>query len=297
MDTDALKAFVAINDNQSFTLAAEQLHITQPAISKRINALESQLDTQLFDRIGRDIRLTEAGKQLLPIALRILDDLNEAKRSIKALNEGVTGELSLGISHHIGLHRLPPVLKKFSKAYPEVHLDIEFMDSEEAYHAVLHGQLDIGVITLEPDAQTHNKGLFRETIWLDQLKVIVAKDHELAKEKTISLTRLNQYNAILPGLNTYTGQIVANLFKENHLILPTSMSTNYLETIKMMVEIGLGWSVLPVSMLDEKLTAIEIKNHQLERQLGYVYHSKRSLSNAAKAFITALKEHKVANKN
>ncbi len=96
---------------------------------------------------------------------------------------------------------------------------------------------------------------------------------------------------LVTNQDTYTGQIVAALFDSQQLKLGTTMSTNYLETIKMMVSIGLGWSVLPATMFDDGLKAIEIKGTPLQRPLGYVYHRNRTLSNAAAAMIDALQDH------
>ena len=148
MDIDSLQAFIAVAENQSFSLAAEHLYLTQPAISKRIAALESELDTRLFDRIGRKVELTESGNALLPRARNILLDVEDSRRAISNLSGKITGKLSIGTSHHIGLHRLPPVLRSFTKKYPEVELDLHFMDSEEACQAVAHGDLELGIVTL-----------------------------------------------------------------------------------------------------------------------------------------------------
>lgn len=285
METQNLQAFVEVASSKSFSAAAEALHITQPAVSKRIAALESQLDCKLFDRISRTVQLTEAGTALLPRAERILNAVQEAKRSIVDLQGEVSGELSIGISHHIGLHRLPPVLQAFNQRYPKVHFDIDFMDSEEAYEQVMHGRIELGVVTLDP---TESSPLMRQPVWQDDLVVVIAPAHPLAVLESVNLATLSQFTAILPGLNTYTGQIIKALFQQHGLKLDVSMETNYLETIKMMVSIGLGWSVLPHRMIDDGLKTLDIADIKLQRTLGYVFHQNRSLSNAANAFVAAL---------
>ena len=248
--------------------------------------LESQLDSKLFDRIGRTVQLTEAGAALLPQAEHILQAVRDAKRSIDDLQGEIAGNLSIGISHHIGLHRLPPVLKAFTERYPKVHFDIAFMDSEEAYEQVTHGRIELGVVTLDP---TGNSPLTSQAVWQDNLVVTVAPGHALMRVDKPDLTTLSQYRAILPGLNTYTGQIIKTLFQQYKLKLDISMSTNYLETLKMMVSIGLGWSVLPETMIDNHVRTLDIADLNLHRTLGYVHHHNRSLSNAANAFVAALK--------
>lgn len=280
-----MQAFLAVADSGSFSIAAEELHLTQPAVSKRIAALESQLDSPLFDRLGRTVQLTEAGRALLPQAHNILRAVQQARRSIDDLQGEVSGTLSLGISHHIGLHRLPPVLEAFSKRYPRVRFDIQFMDSEEAYEQINLGRIELGVVTLAPAG---SNPLQRRPIWHDQLLIAVSRHHPLASATSVELDVLSQHTAILPGLNTYTGQIVKALFREHALRLDVSMETNYLETIKMMVSIGLGWSVLPHTMIDDSIHPLTLSGVSLQRILGCVYHPERSLSNAANAFVEAL---------
>lgn len=285
MDTQLLQAFAAVAEAGSFSTAAEELHLTQPAVSKRIALLESQLDCSLFDRIGRQITLTEAGRALLPHAQLVLQELRAAKRHIQDLRGGVTGLLTMGISHHMGLHRLPDVLKTFTQQYPQVRLDIDFLDSEEAYERVLLGEVELGVITLAPEEKP---SLQQIAIWQDELVVAVARNHPLAKQTRVGAKALSEYRAILPGLNTYTGRIVKGLFEAQKLPLDVSMSTNYLETIKVMVSIGLGWSVLPKTLIDQSLCGLHLIGQKMSRDLGVVMHRERSLSNAANAFLHLL---------
>ena len=105
MDLANLQTFIAIAEQRSFSLAGERLHVTQPAISKRIASLEEQLGIRLFDRIGRETRLTEAGRALLPRAYRIVNELDDARRALNNLSGTVSGRLSVATSHHIGLRR------------------------------------------------------------------------------------------------------------------------------------------------------------------------------------------------
>lgn len=285
MDSQTLKAFVAVAEAGSFSLGAEKLHLTQSAASKRISQLEGQLNVRLFDRIARQVTLTEAGRALLPRAKRILQELDEARQAIRDLSGGVAGPLRLCISHHLGLHRLPPVLKSFATKYPQVELDVDFMDSEKAYEAILRGEFEVGVITL---ALNENPKIESMHIWDDPLVFVCAHEHPLARSANPTLKALSRYPAILPGMNTYTGRILKQFFDNEGVPLKSPMSTNYLETIRMMVSVGLGWSVLPATL------AKELHNFQLpvpfiKRELGFIHHKEKSLSNAANAFIVHLK--------
>ena len=136
MDTLALESFVAVADEGSFSRAAERLFVTQPAVSKRISGLEEDLGVALFDRLGRQLSLTEAGSTLLVSARRILSDIADSRDAIHSLGDQVAGRLRLATSHHIGIHRLPPVLKAFTQRYPNVALDLLFLDSELAIDKV-----------------------------------------------------------------------------------------------------------------------------------------------------------------
>lgn len=285
MDIDALQAFVAVAENHSFSHAAEHLYLTQPAVSKRIAALESELNTRLFDRIGRKVELTESGNALLPRARNILLDVEDSRRAISNLSGKITGKLSIGTSHHIGLHRLPPILRSFTKQYPEVELDLHFMDSEEACQAVEHGDLELGIVTLPLNTPDD---LHAEFIWPDPLAVVVHKNHILAKRQNLTLAALAEEPAILPTHGTYTREIIEQTIQPEGLDLNIRLATNYLETIKMMVSISLGWSVLPCSMLNKELTVLSVKGLKLERRLGAVWHKNRTLSNSAQAMLSQL---------
>lgn len=285
MDIAALKAFTAVADAGSFSAAAEQLFLTQPAISKRIAALESELDAKLFDRIGRTITLTEAGCALLPRAQHILVELEDSVRAISNLTGEVHGTLRFATSHHIGLHRLPPALKRFTQEYPQVRLDIRFMDSEEACTAVEHGELELGIVTLPPAPSAN---LTTEVVWQDPLGIMVSSHHPLAASSDVQLSELARHPAILPAANTYTRQIAERAFEALGLKLDVALSTNYLETIKMLTSVGIGWSLLPITMLDARTRKLPVRELSLQRSLGIVYHRERTLSNAARALIRQL---------
>jgi DNA-binding transcriptional LysR family regulator len=285
VDTQNLRAFLLVAESGSFSKAAKRLHLTQPAVSKRIAQLEAQLNVSLFDRIGRRISTTEAGEALLPHARAVHLELQAAQQSVRDLAGEVRGRLRLATSHHIGLHRLPPLLSFFSKAFPAVQLDIDFMDSEKAYELTLQGEVELAVVTLAPSSIVN---IVTRPIWLDPLDFMVQEGTQLTRKKALGLKELSQHPAILPGLNTYTGQIVKSLFEQRSLPIQIAITTNYLETIRMMASVGLGWTVLPRSMRDPSLATLPIRDARIERTLGAIHHEGRSLSRAAQAFIEAL---------
>lgn len=287
MDLPDLETFVAVAECRSFSRAGERLHLTQPAVSKRIQALEASLATPLFDRVGKQVELTHGGRLLLPRARSLLTGMADTRRLLLNLSEQVAGSLHLATSHHVGLHRLAPVLKAFSDRYRDVQLDIRFEDSEAAHDLVRRGDSELAVVTLDPAGAS---GLDSVPLWDDPLVFLVAGDHPLAARRSITLSELADHPAILPGLATYTGRIVAELFASRGIALTSHLSTNYLETISMLAGIGLGWSVLPTSMLTGALVALETDAPPLSRTLGCVTNPTRTRSNAADAFLNVLAE-------
>ncbi len=285
MDTQSLQAFLAVAESGSFSRAAEQLHLTQPAVSKRIAVLETQIDARLFDRIGRGISLTEAGRLLLPRARQILVMVDDSRRALGNLEGSVAGSLTLATSHHIGLHRLPPLLKAYTRTHPEVRLDLHFLDSEEAYQGVLDGSLEIAVVTLAPHPDPQLEVV---PVWVDRLDFVCASDHPLAVRGRLALHELCEFDAVLPGPLTFTRGLIEARFAAAGLRLPVALSTNYLETLKMMTSIGLGWSLLPERLVAGELHALTIDHPPIHRPLGYIVHRSRTLSNAARAMLALL---------
>jgi DNA-binding transcriptional LysR family regulator len=242
---------------------------------------------KLFDRVGKRVYLTEAGALLQPRARALLSEISDTEMVLRNLHRRVDGRLAMATSHHVGLHRLAPVLKAFTQRHPDAVLDIEFVDSEAAHELVRSGGTELAVVTLAP---VIDPALAYERLWRDPLAFVAAGDHRLCGERNISLERLATYPAILPGLGTYTGRIVAERFARAALPLRTAMATNYLETIGMLVGIGLGWSVLPATMIRPPLARLDVDCELLGRDLGAVTNPARTLSNPARAFLSVLRE-------
>ncbi len=285
MDFNSLQAFLAVAETGSFSRAAQRLYLTQPAVSKRLATLEDELGLTLFDRVGRRVSLTHAGEVLLPRARELLLQAQDLKHLASELTEEVSGPLVLGTSHHIGLHRLPDVLRHYRNAYPDVQLDIRFMDSEAACRSVEKGDLEVAIVTL-PNNPPDN--LRTRELWQDELCFVAAPEHELAGTEQLSLKQLTRFPAVLPGPTTYTRSILEEALRKQHLDITLGMSTNYMETLKMLAEINLGWSLLPRTMLGHsKLVILPVKL-KLKRSLGLVTHTGRILSNPAQALISCL---------
>ncbi|MFK8080907.1 MAG: LysR family transcriptional regulator [Granulosicoccus sp.] len=289
MDFPSLKAFVSVAEYRSFSLAAERLFMTQPAISKRVAALEQDLGVTLFDRLGRRVELTEAGEKFLISARRILDDIVVSREEVHSLSTTVGGRLRLATSHHVGIHRLPPILKSFTQEHPDVELDLLFMDSELACEGVAHGNIELAVVTLPDPLQAT---LQSRLVWADPLAIVCSRDHPLAamnkpkgaRNQIVTAQQLARHNAVLPAQGTVTRDILLRALDPFNVTVETSLETNYLETIKMMVSVGLGWSALPINMLDDDIVQVPIENLSMQRELGFVHLKGKTLSRAAGAF-------------
>jgi len=287
MDIAELKAFVIVAETGSFSEAADRLFITQPAVSKRIAALETELGSALFDRIGRSIQLTEAGTSLLPQSQEILAQIGDLKQTASNLTTQVSGTLNMATSHHIGLHRLPPALQQYTRNYPDVELSLEFLASEVACDAVLSGRLEMAIVTLPKTAAPQLSVL---EVWTDPLYLVAGLDHPLAKQETVTAEQLVAYPAILPGPNTVTRAEVVQALGAHANNLNVRMTSNYLEVLKTLASIGLGWSALPKTMIDDSLSMVHVKKIEIKRRLGIVSHRQRTLSNAAQRMIRTIQD-------
>ena len=297
MQLSQITTFLTIAELESFSLAADRLHITQPAVSKRIRQLEQSMKTSLFDRIGKRSILTPTGLAFLPHAQRILHEVNTYRLSLDGQNDQPSGSLTLATSHHIGLHRLPQILRDFKIKYPRVDLDLRFMDSEDACVAVANNEIELAIVTLPENADAK---LNLEPIWIDRLLIVLAPDHPLANDDHIDQLKLLSYPAILPSMGTFTRRIINNYFSTRKDQMKIILETNYLETIKVMVSANLGWSMLPASMLDntvigKPLNSSGMNGLKIQRILGIVTHQKRTLSLSSRTFILMLQQAKSGN--
>jgi DNA-binding transcriptional LysR family regulator len=288
MDPAALEAFLAVAEAGSFTAASERLHLTQPAVSKRIALLESELESRLFDRIGRRTLLTEAGRALVPGARNILRAIDDTRRSIENLSGRIGGRLSLATSHHIGLHHLPGVLRDYTDRYPDVRLEPTFLDSETACQSVKSGACELGIVTLPARPLP---ALRERVIWDDPLALVVASDFPLANHHGLAVPdMLGSLRGVLPSQGTFTRAVLSAGLEGVGLSTEEVLETNNLETIKMLVAVGFGWSVLPATMIDDSLRVIDTDPVRMVRRLGVVVHSNRTLGNAANALLDLLDE-------
>ena len=284
LDPANLRAFVAVAESGAFTAAAERLHLTQPAVTRRVQALEAQLGQPLFDRLPRRALLTEAGQRLLPRARQALAALEACRQTLEGMGERVEGSLALGTSHHIGLHHLPPVLRRYHRRHPGVRLNLSFLGSEAALAAVARGDLDLALVTLPPEDEGE---LVLRPLWTDPLELVVARDHPLAALRPFRITALSDHPAVLPEEGTVTRRLATQALEGWGVQLRVALASNHLEILRMLVETGLGWSLLPRTLVHDRLATLPLP-HPVSRRLGAAHHPRRQLSRAASAFLDLL---------
>lgn len=287
MDINNLKAFIEVADKKSFSRSAESLKLTQPAVSKRIAALESELSAKLFDRVGRNVYLTEAGQVLLPSARQISLELSRIEDVICNLGKDVSGELSIGTTEHIGTHRLPEVLKPFCKAFPNVDIDLQFSCSQQILAKVEQGQLEMGLCLL-PARQKVSARLDTLEIWSDDMVIVVSNDHPLVTGKTVPLELLAKCPAILPQPGSATRREVDHILQAGHQKASVCIEASDFETIKTMASLGFGWACLPAIQVDDSLTVLPVAELKLKFSISLVRHKERTLSRAGQAFLENL---------
>lgn len=181
------------------------------------------------------------------------------------------------------------MLREFAPQHPGVNLRFEFLDSEVASEKVMQGKCELAVVTLPPKIESP---LIAQPLWSDPLAFVVGKNHPTDKA---SLKQLSEMPAILPDAHTFTGRLIQHYFEREGLNLTVSMTTNYLETIKMLCSVDLGWSLLPISMIDNQLKQLNVPGAWISRQLGLIQHTNRTLSNAGKAFVDCLQSQALKN--
>ena len=193
MEFDQLKGFYFVAKLGSFTAAASRLYLTQPAISLQVKALEKEIGERLFDRVGRKIRLTPAGKAIFSEVEDLigkLDEIQQITAEFKSLDRGC---LALGASDTTSIHVLPDLLRSFVELHPNVELSISSLFSSEVIRRVLDREVDLGIVTLPVDhPKLEVMRLFRQ-----RLVCIVAPSHRLAARKRIGIEEIGEERLIL----------------------------------------------------------------------------------------------------
>ena len=290
MDYDQLGSFLEVAKLQSFSLAAEKIFRTQPAISAQVRLLEQECGEKLFDRSGKKVLLTPAGEVLRRYAQQLLDLQKEALQAIAELNESPRGKLYIGANEATCLYVLPKTFAKFKQLYPLVQISIYRNFSHKILQKVHEGAVDLGIVTLPQNAD--NMEVI--PVFRDEVQAVVPKDHPLAKKRSITLEELAHCPLILPKTG-HTRVMLDRLLRDYRNQIQISMELASVETIKKFVGAGLGISVISRTYAQAEVAAgllklIPIEGQKLYRELGLIYRRDRYHSLPAKVFIEVVRE-------
>jgi len=253
MSDRRLKVFNTVARLLSFTKAAEELHMTQPAVTFQVRQLEEYFNTRLFDRTHNKVNLTPAGERVAEFAERIFDLYAEMESSVRDLTGEISGALTIGASTTIAEYMLPALLGEFKNQYPDINLRLKVSNSEGIVSMVEHNVIDLGVV----ESAVNNKNLIVEVCHEDQLVLVAAPDHELVKRGgKVNASDIVRYPFVSREEGSGTRDVVMQYLME-HKVSPSDMNFSLElgspEAIKGAVEAGMGITILSRSIIGKEL--------------------------------------------
>ncbi|MCU0490683.1 MAG: LysR family transcriptional regulator [Chloroflexaceae bacterium] len=281
MELRHLRYFEAVARLSHVTRAAAELHIAQPALSKQISQLEHELGVSLFDRVGRNVRLTESGEALLPHARAVLAQV-EAARAEMAERVGLRrGRVSLGTTPTVGTKLLPKALAQFNQRYPGIELRLRESGVQTLLELLDTGMVDIAVVTLPVD----DPDLTMVPILTEELVVAVWKNHRLADKGHVALADLQQEAWVMSPENYELRDATMEACQQAGFTPRVVLDGGEMDTLLRVVEAGVGIALMPqLAMQDVAgLVALHVSDQQLTRSLGLVWCGQRVASPAARA--------------
>jgi DNA-binding transcriptional LysR family regulator len=289
MHIENLKVFCDLVESQSFSRAAKLNNITQSAVSQQLRSIEDQLHCTIVDRSQKQFRLTTEGDLFYRASKDVLRRMDQLRADIQGVQNVISGSLHVVTVNSIGLHELPPFLKKFLHAYPLVNLRLEYRRSPQVYDEVEQNIADIGLVAFPQKSRQVEIVDFLE----DRLVVICAPTHPLASQKAITLKDISEYKLIGFEIDNPSRKAIDHFLREAKVDIEPALSFDNIETMKRAVEVDAGIALIPSSTIAQEvklgtLVAIEIKGKPLVRPLGIIYRKGRILYPAMKSFIATL---------
>lgn len=274
MENFKLRVFRVVADTLNFRRAADELHLTQPAITSQIKSLEESLGIALFDRISRDIKLTPAGTTLLQYVRQIEAVTNEAVAALAPFGGQEGLEISIGASHTIAVYLLPQLLVPLLKEWPKLRIHIMGGSTNEILHALTMHQIAIGLI----EAPAFRPDLKIEVFGKDELMLIVRPDHRWAEKAELRAAELVQEPILLREVGSGMRKFVEDYLEANGVLrqqLRTAIDMNSSEGILAAVEAGLGVGFIPSAaskkaLQTESIKEVSLANGPIRRELSVV---------------------------
>lgn len=290
MQIDSLKVFCDLAETESFTKAAQINEITQSAVSQQITSLEKQFKSLLIERSKKKFRLTREGQVLYDYSKQIIQTYESLHSKLQEMKDIISGMIRVATIYSIGLHDLPPYLKKFLKTYPTVNIHVEYRRANQVYDDVLGNVVDIGLVAYPvKDPKLEIIPLRRETMVL-----ICHPSHPLAGEKSVKLSQLSGQKFIGFEPDIPTRKAIDKAMKDENVEVHHVMEFDNIETVKRAVEIEAGISIVPQGTIIQEVTKhtlaeVKLEGVDLFRPLAAIYKKNKVLSPAIKQFLTILK--------
>lgn len=285
-----LEVFAEIARLGNVGRAAEALHLTQPAATWRLQALERELGAQLFERTGRGMRLTDAGRLTLPYAERAVRAAREMRAALEAFERGAGGRLDVGCSPAIGVYLLPDALVRFRASRPEVEVAVRTGHSEEVLQLVLTGEVRIGLVR-----NLRHTDITARLLTEDDLVLAAHPLHPFARTGRVSAAEVGREGLILFDRASSFYELTQTLFARAGVLPRIAMELDSAEGAKMMVAKGLGVALLPAMAITREtaeglLVRVEIEDvPPIRRQIYAVWRSDEPPTEVVEQFLNAFR--------
>jgi len=291
MQIESLKVFCDLVETESFTKAAQINQVTQSAVSQQISSLERLFTSLLIERSKKKFRLTREGEVLYDYSRQILQTYDLMHSKIQEIKEIVAGTIRLATIYSIGLHALPPYIKKLLTSFPSVNVHVEYRRANQVYEDVLGNIVDLGLVSY-PEK---NGKLEFVPLWKDKLVLICHPQNPFAKSKSIKLADIIGQKFIAFEPDIPTRKAIDKILKEHNVTVQNVMEFDNIETVKRAVEIDSGISIVPETTIVQELAkktlvAVEFKDGEFLRPSAAIYKKGKVLSPAMKQFLAILKE-------
>jgi LysR family transcriptional regulator, transcriptional activator of the cysJI operon len=291
MQIESLKMFCDLAETESFTKAAQINQVTQSAISQQISSLERTFKSLLIERSKKKFRLTREGQALYEYSKQIIQTYESLNSKLQELKDIISGTIRVATIYSIGLHDLPPYIKRFMKVYPTVNVHVEYRRANQVYEDVLSNVVDLGLVAYPvKDSKLEIIPLRKEPLVL-----VCHPSHPFAKLKTVKLKALVGQKIIGFEPDIPTRKALDKILKEYGVEVKHVMEFDNVETVKRAVEIDAGISIVPLGTVAQEiskqtLVALPIEDGDFYRPLAAIYKKNKVLSPAMKQFLALLKE-------
>src|SRR3974390_452308 len=293
MQIESLKVFCDLAETESFTKAAQINGVTQSAVSQQISSLERQFKSLLIERSKKKFRLTREGQVLYDYSKQIIQTYDSLQSKLQEIKDIISGTVRVATIYSIGLHDLPPYIKRFLKSYPTVNVHVEYRRANQVYEDVLSNIVDLGLVAYP----SRDSKLEIIPLRKDPLVLICHPQHAFAKAKSVKLKSLSGQKFIGFEPDIPTRKALDRILRENGVTVQNVMEFDNIETVKRAVEIDAGISIVPQGTVIQEvakqtLAQVTMDDGDFYRPLAAIYKKNKVLSPAMKQFLAVLRDEK-----